>query len=207
MRGKRINSFGIISATVSAILISVACTDTTGPVGKAPQGPPWSPVDSSWKIIDNLEFSYNIRDVDLYMSCFREDFEFHPLLVGSLWCESARQDSCWGYEFEELCHQNMFESTDSIELVVDGNHVTPWTGDSTGQSYALQRVFELTVYTEQAQAGYYRAMGSSVFVCRQDSTGEWYVWQWYDLSENKETVTWAVIKEKFSWTDGDLLLL
>lgn len=196
MRSKRTNVFGIVSATVSAILISVACTDTTGPEGKTPQGPPWSPVDSSWKIINNLEFAYNAMDIDLYMSCFREDFVFHPPWENP-YGKSAKQDSCWGYDFEELCHQNMFEYADSIKLVVDGTHVTPWTGDSTGQSYMLQRIYELVVYTEQAQTVYYMAIGSSIFICRQDSTGEWYIWQWYDLSDTKELVTWSDIKTLF----------
>lgn len=177
-----------------AVLMSVACL--TGPDDSTPPGPPWETIDSSWKVIDNLEYAYNAMDIDLYMSCFREDFEFH-LLWYNPFGKPAKQDSFWGYDIEELFHQNMFAYVDSIELSLSGTQENPWSGDTTGQSYMLPRTFDFKVYCEPTQAGYYRATGTALFICRQDSTSEWYVWLWYDQSDTKEWATWGEIKSMF----------
>jgi hypothetical protein len=185
---KRRKTFGLVSAIVSAVLISAACTGTTGPEAITPQGPPWAPVDSAWKVIENLRYAYITMDVELYMSCFRDDFEF--------WSLYMQQDTCWGYEFEELCHQNMFNYAEIIELQFWGDAEYPWSGDSTGQSLALIRQFDLKVYLNPYSG--YRGSGNAFFICKPDSSGEWYIWKWYDQSDTREATTWGTIKEQFS---------
>ncbi|MCD4700528.1 MAG: hypothetical protein K8S24_01595 [Candidatus Aegiribacteria sp.] len=180
-----------IASILTAVLLSMACL--TGPDSSPPPSAPWDPVDSAWKVIENLEYAYNTMDIDLYMSCFREDFEFHLLE----W-NSAKQDSFWGYALEEQIHLNMFASVPLIELAISGIQESPWTGDSTGQSYQLSRTFDLKVNTSLFPAQGYRASGSTLFICRPDTTDDqWYVWQWWDLSDNKENVTWATLKAMF----------
>ncbi|MCK4807067.1 MAG: hypothetical protein KAT09_05445 [Candidatus Aegiribacteria sp.] len=180
----------------AAVIMSMACL--TGPDNSAPPGPPWETKDSVWKVIENLEYAYNAMDLDLYMSCFREDFEFHLLWWYNPHGKPAKQDSFWGYDVEEQFHQNMFAYVDSIELTVEGTQGSPWSGDSTGQSYQLPRTFNLWIYTDKAQTGFYRACGSALFVCRQDTTDDqWYVWQWWDLSDTKDWTTWGQIKTMF----------
>lgn len=180
-----------IASILTAVLLSLACL--IGPSNTTPPGPPWEPVDSAWKVIENLEYAYNTMDIDLYMSCFREDFEFHLLE----W-NPTKQDSFWGYAVEEQFHQNMFAVVHSIELVISGSQESPWTGDSTGQSYQLPRTFDLKVYLDELHTEGYRASGSALFICRPDTTDDqWYVWQWWDLSDTKENVTWATLKAMF----------
>jgi len=187
---------GVIASVLTAVLLSMACL--TGPSNEiTPAGPPWEPVDSAWKVIENLQFAYNNMDLDLYMSCFREDFEFH-LLWYNPHGNSAMQDSFWGFAVEELIHQNMFAYVYSIELTIEGTQESPWTGDTTGQSYQLPRIFDLWVYTNEAQSEGYRAAGSALFICRPDSTDDqWYIWQWWDLSHTKESTTWGALKALF----------
>ncbi len=187
IRNKRKKVFALASAIVSAILIVASCTDTTGPLPEPPGGPPWAATDSAWKVIENLRYAYITIDLELYMSCFRDDFEFWPIPV--------QQDSFWGYDIEEQFHQNMFDYVEGIELLFWGDTESSWSGDSTGQSLALVRFFDLKVYCDLFIS--YTASGSTVFICRQDSADEWYVWKWFDHSDTKEIRTWGEIKALF----------
>ncbi|MCK5115297.1 MAG: hypothetical protein KAR44_01775 [Candidatus Aegiribacteria sp.] len=192
---KKHNSMAAIASVLTALLLSMACL--TGPSSSALPSAPWEPVDSAWKAIENLEYAYETKDLDLYMSCFREDFEFH-LLWYNPHGSSAKQDSFWGYAAEEQIHMNMFAAVPLIELILSGTSEYPWTGDSTGQSYQLDRTFNLKVYTSMFPAQGYMASGSTLFICRPDTTDDqWYVWHWWDLSDTKESVTWATLKMMF----------
>ena len=184
-----------IASVLTAVLISMACL--TGPSTSVIPSAPWEPVDSAWKVIENLEYAYNTMDIDLYMSCFREDFEFHLLYFNPHGC-IAKQDSFWGYTEEEQIHLNMFNDVPMIDLSLSGTSEYPWTGDSTGQSYQLDRYFNLKVFTSLFPAQGYMASGTTLFICRPDTVDDqWYIWLWYDLSDTKEQTTWGALKEMF----------
>jgi hypothetical protein len=176
-------------------LIIAACTTTTEPdpyVPPEPQEP-----DSAWKVIWNLEIAYEGRDLDEYMSCFREDFIFH-LSPHS----SQPPDTTWGFAIEMGFHQPMFNYVDSIDLEFTGDTEYTWEGDSTGESLRLDRSFYLKVYYTVPGSPFEgsKASGTAMFICRPDSNGDWYVWQWADLSETKqglERMTWTEIKALF----------
>lgn len=161
---------------MTAVLISTACL--TGPDNDSPPGPPWINTDSAYKVIENLQHAYISMDLELYMSCFRDDFEFH--LLDITWPQT---DSFWGYETELMFHQNMFSYVSLIELEMHGDVQIPWSGDSTGESWQLTRSFDLRVYPPGSQTEGYRAIGDAIFICRTDSAGQWYVWLWWDLSQ------------------------
>lgn len=148
----------------------------------------YSPADSAWKVLANLQLSYVNRDHDHYMQCFRDDFEFH--LLEQDWDDFNGDgiiDTYWGLDREDEFHEAMFNGVELIELTFTGNQLFPWMGDPTGESYSLPRTFDLKVYTSLSGPGGvegYRASGSADFICRVDSaTGEWYIWQWFDQSE------------------------
>ena len=189
MKAKRRKRYALATAILSSILISVTCTSSvpTDPEVEPPGGPPWADTDSAWKVIENLRYAYITTDLELYMNCFRDDFEFWPVPV--------QQDSFWGYDLEEYFHQSMFDYVELIELQFLGETEYSWSGDSTGQSLALIRQFDLKVYLDFSN-GYYAA-GGSLFICRPDSTGEWYVWKWFDQSFTKEIDSWGNIKTMF----------
>ncbi len=193
---KKNSAMAAIASVLTALLLAMACL--TGPDNYTPPSAPWEPVDSAWKVIENLEYAYETKDIDLYMSCFREDFEFHLMELYIPPAYSPMQDSSWGYAAEEQIHQNMFTNVPLIELTLSGNSEYPWIGDSTGQSYQLNRTFDLWVYTYLLPAHGYRASGEVYFICRPDTTDDqWYVWQWWDLSDTKEWTTWGDIKVMF----------
>jgi hypothetical protein len=144
----------------------------------------YSPVDSAYKALKNLQYAYVSMDIGHYLDCFRDDFEFHLLQVD--WDDYNGDgiiDEYWGLDLEEQFHEAMFSNLFAIELNLSGTSESPWTGDSTGQSLQLTRTFDLKVYTDEAQSQGFRASGDALFICRKDSTGEWYIWQWWDQSE------------------------
>ena len=143
--------------------------------------------DSAWKCVANLEYAYTARDIDLYLACFRDDFEFHLLQVD--WDDyngDGIDDTYWGLDLEEQFHEAMFPAVVLIELSFgSGVQWQPWSGDPTGQSLQGIYNFDLKVYTDISgpQPEGYRATGQAKFICRPDSTGEYYIWQWWDQSE------------------------
>jgi hypothetical protein len=173
---------------VSAVLLAAGTAGCWNPF--SPDTTPgdevqyYNPVDSAWKVLKNLEYAYVSRDLTHYTDCFRSDFEFHLLEVD--WDDydgDGYIDEYWGQDLEEEFHQIMFSSVTAIELTLTGTQESPWSGDSTGQALQLPRTFDLKVYTDGAHTTGYRAAGSALFICRPDSTGEWYVWQWWDYSD------------------------
>ncbi len=140
--------------------------------------------DSAYKVLKNLEYAYLSRDIDHYLACFRDDFEFHLLECDyDDYDEDGIEDTYWGLDLEELFHESMFNSVSSIELTLSGTSQQPWTGDSTGIAQQLQRTFDLKVYLDASGTTGYRAAGSALFICRPDSNNVWYVWKWFDNSD------------------------
>jgi len=181
----RINTL-IVSAIITAVIVS-GCWNPFSPDTDPDPAPVQYhvPVDSAYKVLENLQFAYISRDIGHYLDCFRDDFEFHLQEID--WDDyngDGLIDEYWGLDLEEDFHILMFNNVSSIELNLAGTQESPWTGDSTGLSLQLPRTFDLKVYTNAAHSEGYRASGSALFICREDSsTGEWYIWQWWDLSD------------------------
>ena len=140
-------------------------------------------------VVENLETAYNYQDLDEYLLCFRDDFFF-------LTCPP---DTFWGYDTEMLFHERMFSNVDDILLTLSGDAEWTWSGDSTGQSLELLRSFYMKVYyTSGSQNALALAEGQARFICRPDSSGDWYVWRWEDESEISDSLmTWTEIKAMF----------
>ena len=180
----RINTL-VISAVITAVIVS-GCWNPFSPAQNADPPPVQYhvPVDSAYKVLENLQYAYTSRDIGHYLDCFRDDFEFHLLEID--WDDYDGDgiiDDYWGLDLEEEFHIMMFDNVSSIELSLSGTQQSPWTGDSTGLSLQLPRTFDLKVYTNAAHSEGYRASGSALFICREDSTGEWYIWKWWDISD------------------------
>lgn len=176
----------IVSAVITVVIVSGCWNPFSPNTGDDPPPTQYhSPVDSAYKVLENLEYAYISRDIGHYLGCFRDDFEFHLLEVDwNDYNDDGILDKYWGLDQEEAFHIIMFNNVSSIDLGLDGNQQSPWTGDPTGQSYQLQRTFNLKVYTQANPPEGYMASGSALFICRPDTTtGEWYIWQWWDLSD------------------------
>jgi len=183
----------VVILMVFLTLIIAACTTTTEPDPYVPPSP--LEPDSAWKVVWNLEFAYKCKDLNDYLACFRDDFIFHlsPL-------SSQPPDTIWGFDLEEQFHQGMFSFVDDIDLTLSGSAEWLWSGDSTDQSLELQRTFDLKVYYTIPGSPYEGSMaaGQTSFICRPDSNGIWYIWQWFDGSEQSGTLqTWTEIKAIF----------
>ena len=178
----------VVLAVVTGVSVLAGCWNPVNPTYSPPSGPAYySFCDSAWKVIKNLEYAYQAKDIEHYTACFREDFEFHLLEVdwANYW-GGPEEDTWWGLDVEEEFHIAMFDFVDDIELELSGIAEWPWSPDSTGQSWELPRTFTLKVYYTVQGSPWTgsQASGTALFICRTDtSTGEWYIWQWFDQSE------------------------
>ena len=140
--------------------------------------------DSAYKVLANLRHAYITRDIELYSSCVRDDFEFHLLYVD--WGDydgDGFEDQYWGLDLEEAFTHNVFENSEDIELTFTGDTEMEWSGALPGSGYLeLPRGFDLNVYTDVSQGSGFHAQGTARFVCRPDSTGEYYIYRWFDES-------------------------
>lgn len=175
-----------LACTAALALLAAGCWNPFSPDQDPPSGPQYFEFcDSAYKVVENLHYAYIARDLDRYMDCFRSDFEFHLLQVD--WDDYNGDgiiDEFWGLDLEEQLTELMFDNVFSIELTFTGTQEYPWEGDPTGESLQLPRVFDLKVYTDGSGTQGYRATGTARFICRPDTTsGEYYIWQWYDESD------------------------
>jgi hypothetical protein len=150
--------------------------------------------DSAWKVVQNLEYAYNHRDLALYMNCFEDDFQF--IFDADPTTPEPELES-WGLEFEELCHESLFTSSsiNSIQLMFTGYSDGPWSGSPDSTVIAAPRDFVLLVHL--SNGGGFIATGAAEFVCSPDSSGEYLIALWNDQSEfkySREGMTWPDIK-------------
>ena len=173
---------------VLIILIGSACLFSPEETVQGDQSTYYSPVDSAYKVIANFQRAYETKDINEYMDCLHEEFEF--MLLETDWADytgDGNIDQSWGYDLEEEYTGNMFSSpnAETIELTLDGNSETIWYGDSTGTTLQLVRTFDLKVYfldPDGIQTGF-RASGQAVFLCKPDESGEYKIWRWEDQSQ------------------------
>jgi hypothetical protein len=187
----------------AAMLALIACGSPTEPA--LPDGP-YQTVGS---VLDSLEASYNSMDLESYLDCFRDDFQFHLKQEDYYdYDGDGIIDSLWGLDLETSFHEALFTIATGVELTLEGTEESVWSGDSTGATLLLTRAFDLIVYVDSAHSTGYHASGSALFLCRQDAQNSWYVWQWFDESELKrlamdpcsplEASSWGYIKYIFS---------
>jgi hypothetical protein len=126
-----------------------------------------SPVDSAWKAVENLEYAYNTMDLDLVNATLSEDFT-HCFTAG------PQPGIVWDREQEMEWFIDLFEVADEISMTFYGSTEWPWSGDSTGQSLELQRVFSVFVFYELPDPWEgLQASGGESYICRPGSDNEW----------------------------------
>ena len=148
----------------------------------------YSPTDNVLKNMANFDASYHELNLNEYMGCFRSDFEFYY--------ESNGDTLSWGFDTEQNIHQSMFSQASEIWLTLLGADQYPWSGDSTGATLVLPRDYSLRVFMGCEDSTGTSASGIAHFICRQDSVGEWYIWQWWDFADTGQE-GWSDIKESF----------
>jgi len=183
MRKKRT----LLMVVVTLALVGSACLFSPESGTEPGESGYYSPVDSAYKVVANLQLAYQTKDIDAYLECLHEEFEF--MLLETDWDDytgNGEIDESWGRDIEESMTRNMFSSPDAenIELTLEGNTESIWYGDSTGVTLELVRSFELKVYYwDNDEIRGYRAVGNAIFRCKPDENGEYQIWQWEDQSQ------------------------
>ena len=177
----------LLIMVVTLVLAGSACLFSPDNGDVAPPSGYHSPVDSAYKVLENFQLAYQTKNIDRYMDCLHEEFEFMLLEVDwNDYTGNGEIDESWGRDIEESFTTNMFSSPDAeiIELILEGNSETVWYGDPTGETLQLVRSFDLKVYywDDDEQKGF-RAAGNAVFLVKPNEDGDYQIWQWQDQSE------------------------
>ena len=131
--------------------------------------------DSAWKVLENLQTAYAKLDIDGYLACLGEDFEFVYVEMDTT---GERVETRWGMDEEEEFHRTMFDQVEWIDFTLTGDGSEPRPGTVQG-SMAMERDFKLEIAAEE---DHYETEGELLFVCRPDSAGRWTIVQWWDLT-------------------------
>ena len=184
---KRGNAGTLLILAVSLVLAGTACLFSPDSTDGG-NDEYYSPADSAWKVLYNFQLAYQTRNLNAYLDCLDEEFEF--ILLETDWDDydgDGIVDESWGKDKEEEFTTNMCSSSQAeyVELILTGNTETVWYGDPSGETKQLVRAFDLKVYyydDDNVQQGW-RAQGDAIFRCRPDENEEYRIWQWEDQSE------------------------
>ena len=175
-----------LTTVVTLVLIGSACLFS--PESKPGGTDYYTPVDSAYKVLANFQLAYQTKNLDAYMECLHDEFEFVLLEID--WDDydgDGIQDESWGRDIEESMTYNMFNSpaAETINLTLEGNTETLWLQDPNGETLQLVRTFDLQVYfinSSGSQDGFH-ALGQAIFLCKPDENGDYKIWRWTDMSE------------------------
>lgn len=135
-----------------------------------------------WEILlNNLEYAWNTMNINTLEDCFRDDFMHHLQEVD--WDDYNGDgiiDEYWGLEIELDFAESAFTQADSIYFSLSGGNSSQWSGDSTGQSIEMPRVLTREIFSPSDTTLEVRPV---TFICRPDTQGDWYIWQWFDGEE------------------------
>ncbi len=185
---KFIMKTGIMQVVIAAILIGSGCLFSPEPDPTPPDTSEYhSPVDTPTKLLENFQLAYETKNIEAYMDCLHEEFEFMLLEVD--WDDytgNGEIDQSWGRDIEENMASNMFASTDAeiVDLTLEGSSEVVWYGDPSGETLQLVRSFDLKVYfwDDDQQVGFH-AVGNALFLCKPNADGDYQIWRWVDQSE------------------------
>jgi len=137
-----------------------------------------------WEILlADLEYAWNAMDYCALEKCFQDDFMHH--LQEEDWADYSGDgiiDEYWGLEIELDFTEYLFAQADSIIFSLSGGESSIWSGDSTGQSTQMPRILTREIYFPTDTT---LEMRPVILICKPDTQGEWYIWQWFDEAVQK----------------------
>jgi hypothetical protein len=130
-------------------------------------------------VVVQLADAYRNMDIDRYLACFVDTFEYHlvPRDVNDVWPAPS-----WGKVEEERFHRHMFDTMDHIELTLVGDYAARIADDP--ETWRLYREFDLLVWetaTELLEEGV--GYGWLEFVVQKQSDGRFRMTDCYELEQ------------------------
>ena len=132
-----------------------------------------------WEILlTDLKYAWINMDINALEDCFRDDFMHH--LQEEDWDDYNGDGDI--DEYWELDTELDFAEADSIYFSLTGGERSTWVGDCTGQSIEMPRVLTREIFSPIDTTLEVRSV---TFICRPDTQGDLYIWQWFDGKEQK----------------------
>jgi len=165
---------------LACLLVILLCSCGSDATGISPPVLPHDPVDATWKAVENFEYAYDTQDIALVLATLDPDFMHH--LDEEDWADYDGDgiiDTFFDLELEQLFTEYLFNAAEEIEMTFTGDDEWVWSGDTTGQSLELPRIFDLKVYWKTGSGPYQgsQVSGAASFICRPDADDEWRIWQ------------------------------
>ena len=182
-----IGRISIIYLTIGAILpISLCFLSCSG-----------LPTQSPTETLSNLVYAYNHNLFagahETYRNCLHDDYFFHfkPQDVGTE-VDGYVIPETWDAGADSLAVGHLFDNVSSISLSIPQSETG--LGEPNGESFLVQDVsFDLQVTVNQSLV--YSASGVIDIEFRQDTDGDWLIYQLWDRSSSVKS--WGWIKAKY----------
>lgn len=130
-------------------------------------------------VVVQLADAYQRKDIDRYLECLVDTFEFHlvPRDVNDIWPAPS-----WGKVEDERFQRKMFSTMDHVELTMVGDYATKVSDDP--ETWRLYREFDLLVW-ETADQLFEKGVGYgwAEFVIVRCDDGRFRITDWYDLEQ------------------------
>ena len=131
------------------------------------------------KLIINLQYAYNNKDIVRYTSLLADTFKFRFADIDSAYLKSKNiQLPYWGKSDEETSARGLFANADQIDLQIQPGQWQTNSGDPTGQSMKSRRYYTLDIQPTPPEVG--NAAGYATFIIQRDATGNWKIVRWDD---------------------------
>jgi hypothetical protein len=131
------------------------------------------------KLIVNLQYAYNNKDITRYVSLLADTFIFRFADLDSAYLKSKNiQLPYWGRSDEENSARGLFAYADQINLQIQPGTWQTNSGDPSGQSKKTRRYYTLDIQPTPPEIG--NAAGYATFIIQRDATGAWRIVRWDD---------------------------
>jgi len=182
----RLIPFGFLAMCMSAMLLSLACTNPFAPPEISGTGIiPIQPQTSVQAVLDNFRYAYENQDIDVYEALFDPAFVFEyfdPERVEGIEHVLVPRDGPSG-DLERT--RRLFAVFDDIRLPTWGV-IDAFVDSSLSYTREVRRMsFRLSVRDLEGDFNYeaYEANGEALFYFRQSTEdGLWRIVRWEDLS-------------------------
>lgn len=162
----------VATVLITMSLILASCDNSSEIAGPDQSD---DPVEQGQSVIENYVAAYNSRDETLLATTLDTHFLHH--LLEEDWDdynEDGIIDSTWSYDYEMTNAQILFPSCEAIELTLAGLWYYPWPADSTGESIAFPRNYQMKMFYSYPDSSTI-ITGQYTMVCKPDSTNIWHL--------------------------------
>ena len=194
---KTFSIFFFSNIIMALVLIITYCNNpfsTREPQKPGSEGAAIKPANSPENVLYNLEASFEGLSIQDYIDVFSDDFVFNPDPEDSL---KYQEDFINGWNLEkEKEFANNFLQRQNFTSHIEGNPIYLDASIEPGQDKYEYRYNMFILKADSTETDFYKIEieGEAWLYFREDSEGNWSVYQWIDYRLHKNSVTWGALR-------------